>query len=257
MVPPHLNTSSGAVEPSLPDRGEEQAAVSPDILLSGFTHDLRSPLFAVLGYLQLLQRSLEISGPEKALAYVRQARDAGLRLDQMVTEMLDLLRFDQGPITLQREAVSVSTLFQRLWNTFGVIAQNKQVNLRMILKDDEALTAQADFRLLERALDNLIGNAIKFSFPGGEVIVIGQRIHHGVAFEVADRGCGIPAEAHGRIFEPFAQVRNSDHPMGYGMGFGMGLAIVKFIAKAHQGEVSVSSVPGQGSHFTFWIPDRP
>jgi signal transduction histidine kinase len=220
--------------------------------LSGFTHDLRSPLFAIMGYLQLLHKSLEQSGPEKALNYVRQARDAGLRLEQMVTDMLDLLRFGQDPVTPQLEAVSVSALFQRLWNTFGVIAQDKQVNLRMIMKDDERLTAQADFRLLERALDNLIGNAIKFSAPGSEVIVIGLRLHHGVAFEVADRGRGIPPEAHARIFEPFAQLQDSDRTKG----FGMGLPIVKLIAKAHRGDVTVCSAPGQGSRFTFWIPDR-
>ena len=163
MVPPHVNSSSDTVNPYLPGRAEEKAAVTPDILLSSFTHDLRSPLFAILGYLQLLQKSLERSGPEKALDYVRQARDAGQRLDQMVTEMLSLVRLGQGPMTPQMEAVSVSALFQRLWNTFGVIAQEKQVNLRMIMKDDQGLRAQADFRLLERALDNLIGNAIKLS----------------------------------------------------------------------------------------------
>lgn len=252
MVPPQINTSIDAVKPSLPGRGDEITAVSPDILLCGFTHDLRSPLFAILGYLQLLHKSLEQSGPEKALDYVRQARDAGLRLNQMVTDMLDLLRFGQGPVTLRQEAVSVSALFQRLWNTFGVIAQDKQINLRMIVKDDQGLTAHADFRLLERALDNLIGNAIKFSSAGGEVVVIGLRLHHGVAFEVVDKGRGIPPEAHARIFEPFAQVQDSDRSRG----FGMGLPIVKLIAKAHRGDVSVSSEPGQGSRFTVWIPDR-
>jgi len=225
-----------------------------DPFLSGFTHDLRSPLFALLGYLQLLDKHLvHKAESEKLLEYLRLAREAGLRLDQMVTEMLDLTRFGHGSSPMEMGIVSIGDLFRRLWATFHVIAQEKKISLRLAMKENDTLTVRADRRYLERALDNLIGNAIKFNRPEGEVVVTASRQDRRILFQVSDTGCGIPREAQSRIFEPFAQVRASDRSMG----FGLGLPIVKFIAQVHGGGIALASDPGCGSSFTLWLPDHP
>ena len=147
--------------------------------------------------------------------------------------------------------VSIGKLFQRLWETFHVIAQEKEISLRLVIKDDDTLTVRADRRYLERALDNLIGNAIKFNRPDGQVIVTASRQDRRILFDVSDTGLGIPPQAQSLIFEPFAQVRASDRSMG----FGLGLPIVKFIAQAHDGGIDLASDPGRGSSFTLWLPD--
>jgi signal transduction histidine kinase len=224
-----------------------------DPFLSSFTHDLRSPLFALLGYLQLLDRHLDRDLRSGRISeYLRLAREAGLRLDQMFAEMLDLARFGHGSAPIRMGVVSVGELFKRLWETFQGISQEKKISLRLAVKGDEGLTVLADPGLLERALDNLIGNAIKFNRPEGQVVVTAARRGGQIIFQVEDTGMGIPREAQSRIFEPFAQVRASDRSMG----FGLGLPTVKFIAQAHAGDVELSSEPGQGSCFTFWIPQR-
>jgi two-component system, cell cycle sensor histidine kinase PleC len=224
-----------------------------DPFLSGFTHDLRSPLFALLGYLQLMDKQMAASKTEseKMRDYLHLARQAGLRLDQMVGEMLDLARFGHGSPPMEMGIVSIGTLFRRLWETFHVIAQEKKISLRLAIKEDDTLTVRADRRSLERALDNLIGNAIKFNRPEGQVVVTASRQNQRILFQVSDTGLGIPKEAQSRVFEPFAQVRASDRSMG----FGLGLPIVKFIAQAHGGGVDLASDPGQGSSFTLWLPD--
>jgi signal transduction histidine kinase len=220
------------------------------MLLVGLTHDMRSPLFAMLGYLQLLQQQLEKNGTENSRQYVQLARQAGLRLDHMLTEALDSARFGHPLPPVQLQPIRLRDLFERLWGTFQIIAGEKQIHLNMILKGNEDVIIQADPSFLERALDNLIANAIKFSPAGRDVVLTGYKRDSRVYFEVNDRGRGIPKEDQTSIFEPFHQV----HPGDQSGGFGLGLAIVRFIARAHGGDIHVASEPGMGTCFTLWIP---
>src|SRR4029077_9220934 len=98
-----------------------ETSIRPDQLLSGITHDMRSPLFAITGYLDLIRRQLGDAGPTKLVEYVRLAREAGDRLNRMVEEMLEVMRSGQGSMALRLEPVSLAGLFKRLWNTFNVI----------------------------------------------------------------------------------------------------------------------------------------
>lgn len=220
-------------------------------LLSGITHDLRGPLSAVMGYLDLLKRQLK-EGPPKAIEYTKLAHEAGVRLTQMVSDILDVVRFEQGKIDIQLEAISVDEIFKRIQNIFGVMAGQKNVTLKLVLPQSGWKVA-GDPKLLERVLDNLVGNAIKFTPSHGTITVSVRRDKTKTVFEVTDTGRGIPKEAQSRIFDKFQQVRPGDRSAGYGLG----LAVAKFIVEAHKGEIWVESEVGQGSHFTFWIPDQP
>jgi len=219
-------------------------------VLSGITHDLRGPLSAIMGYLDLLRRQLK-EGPPKAMEYVGLAREAGVRLTQMVSDILDVVRFEQGKIDLDLQSISVEEMFRRIQNIFSVTANQKSVTLKVDMAQ-LGLTVSGDPKLLERVVDNLVGNAIKFTPSGGSISVTAQRGNGRVVFEVSDTGRGIPKEAQSRIFDKFQQVRPGDRSAGYGLG----LAVAKFIVEAHKGEIRVESEVGKGSAFTFWIPDR-
>jgi len=220
-------------------------------VLSGITHDLRGPLSAIMGYLDLLRRQVK-EGPPKAIEYVGLAREAGVRLTQMVSDILDVVRFEQGKIDIELQAIPVEEMFRRVQNIFGVTANQKSVELKVHMAQ-MGLTVSGDPKLLERVLDNLIGNAIKFTPTAGTISVTAQRGNGRVVFEVSDTGRGIPKEAQSRIFDKFQQVRPGDRSAGYGLG----LAVAKFIVEAHKGEIRVESEVGKGSSFTFWIPDQP
>ncbi len=219
-------------------------------VLSGITHDLRGPLSAIMGYLDLLRRQLK-DGPAKAREYVGLAREAGVRLTQMVSDILDVVRFEQGKIDLEIQAIPVEDVFHRLQNIFGVTAGQKNVVIKFTMAA-RGILVSGDPKMLERVLDNLVGNAIKFTPPNGVITVSAQRGKARTIFEVADTGRGIPKEAQSRIFDKFQQVRPGDRSAGYGLG----LAVAKFIVEAHKGEIRVESEVDQGSRFTFWIPDQ-
>lgn len=216
------------------------------------THDLRSPLFAICGYLELLQKQLRDSENAKVVEYVRLAREAGQRLNQMVEEMLDVMRSGQGPLSMRLEFVSLSQLFKRLWDSFHLRAEDKNIRLRVVLRGGEGGSIYADARLLERALDNLIGNALKFTPEGGEITLTGTRTPGQTLLEVADTGRGIPLEAQSRLFDASGPVLPADRFTG----FGLGLPIVKFIVESHRGQIQVQSEPGRGSRFIVSIPDQ-
>jgi signal transduction histidine kinase len=220
-------------------------------VLSGITHDLRGPLSAIMGYLDLLKRQTK-DGPPKAQEYVALAREAGTRLTQMISDILDVVRFEQGKVEMEVQSIPVETFFTRVRNIFGVTAAQKSVTLKLEIAQ-RGMMVCGDQKLLERIFDNLVGNAIKFTPSNGTITVTADRENGRAVFRVTDTGRGIPKEAQSRIFDKFQQVRPGDRSAGYGLG----LAVVKFIIEAHKGEIRVESEVDKGSTFTFWIPDQP
>jgi len=222
-------------------------------LLSGITHDLRGPLSAVMGYLDLMKRQIVETGNQKLSEYLKLARDAGVRLTQMVSDILDVVRFEQGKIDIQVEPIRVMDIFTQLRTTFGVTADQKKISLIFEMAAPKDARTYGDTKLLERVFDNLLGNAIKFTPSGGKIVVAAQQGDKRMTFSISDTGRGIPREAQSRIFDKFQQVRPGDRSAGYGLG----LSVVKFIVQAHKGDIRVESEVGAGSKFTFWIPDQP
>src|SRR5579864_7764828 len=92
----------------------------PHQIISGITHDLRGPLFALMGYLELIHRNMGDTGPGKAVEYLGLAREAGMRLNQMLDQMLDIFRAEQGPAAMALEPVPLERLFKLVWNTFNL-----------------------------------------------------------------------------------------------------------------------------------------
>jgi signal transduction histidine kinase len=220
--------------------------------LSNITHDLRAPLSAIMGYLDLVSRQVGPTASGKATEYLSLAREAGRRMSQMVNDMLDMYRLESGVEILQKQRISLSVLFESLQKTFSGMADLKGIRLHFELSNP-LLQAWADPRCLGRVLDNLVANALKFTPSGGTIQVKASHSAGHTCFEVSDTGRGIPRQELQRIFNRYHQVRPADRYKGHGMG----LAVVKKIVESHDGQIQASSRPGKGSRFLFELPCAP
>ena len=218
-----------------------------DDFLQSLTHDLRSPMTAVRGYLQVL--SEEMAGPINAeqRKMLRIMENATTKLLHIVSNLLDTAKMSARKLRL---TLAECNLLQIVPNTVEIYhseAAKKKITLTLDMPEDLA-PIQLDPTLLERVLINLIGNAIKFTPEGGFVTVKFSELSDRIQGQVIDTGTGFPSEFMERIFKKFEQVS------GTRGGTGLGLAICKFIVEAHYGEISVRSKVGEGTAFTFTIP---
>jgi len=211
------------------------------------SHDLKNPITAI----QLSADLMEKAGPltEMQRSLLARMQSGGLRLESLVTDVLDLARLEVGP-SIQAVAVSLADVIASALDEIEPLAATKG----HVLISDVPLdlpAARGDAALLVRVLVNLLSNAVKYTPDGGRV-VLRVRSKNGLLWvEVADSGLGIPAEALPHIFDRFYRVPGSEQEAE---GTGLGLSVVQTIVEKHGGEVRVESEPGQGSTFTFSVP---
>jgi len=194
---------------------------------------------------------MEKAGPltEMQRSLLARMQSGGLRLESLVTDVLDLARLEVGP-SIQAVAVNLADVIASALDEIEPLAATKG----HVLISDVPLdlpAARGDAALLVRVLVNLLSNAVKYTPDGGRV-VLRVRSKNGLLWvEVADSGLGIPAEALPHIFDRFYRVPGSEQEAE---GTGLGLSVVQTIVEKHGGEVRVESEPGQGSTFTFSVP---
>jgi signal transduction histidine kinase/CheY-like chemotaxis protein/purine-cytosine permease-like protein len=209
----------------------------------GLSHELRSPLNAILGYAQLLERDPAI--PERKREGLRIIRRSGEHLTALIEGLLDISKIEAGRIELYRDEVRLPEFLDHLEQMLALQAQQKGIGFRFHRPGRLPEWITIDERRLRQILINLISNAIKFT-DAGEVRV--RLIWHDpiAEFEIADTGIGIAEADLARIFEPFQRVREPgrDQP-----GVGLGLTITQMLTQVMGGEVTVSSQPGEGSVF--------
>jgi signal transduction histidine kinase len=223
-----------------------------DEFVQNVSHDLRTPLTFVKAYVELLLDGTlgPITDPQRdSLDIVTQRTDAITRL---VDDILTLQQLDRGAMRMMPVAMGdlVRSVVQ------GAEATAAQTGITVRVEIAEALPpVYVDRDRLVQVLDNLLGNAIKFSPDGGIITVRIRPVDTAVQVEVADQGIGIPADKMDKIFERFYQVDGSSRRR-FG-GTGLGLAIVKRIVEAHNGKIWVDSEEGKGSTFSFTLPIFP
>ncbi|MGZ9234263.1 MAG: sensor histidine kinase, partial [Anaerolineales bacterium] len=170
-------------------------------------------------------------------------------LTQMANELLELSKIESGRFSMDRSLVEAGDLLKSAARRMQV--QAGRAHLRLRVECAEGLPkVQADSQRLEQVLVNLIHNAVKFTHPGGEVVLFADPFDGDIRFAVRDTGVGIPADEVSRIFERFYRVDKSRT----GSGTGLGLSIAKHIVEAHKGKIWAESVEGKGSTFYFTIP---
>lgn len=212
-------------------------------------HDLRAPLFAVQGYLRLLKKSIE---PDERQKNWLEAIDQSCeRLTALVKDALDAARIESGQLKLLPAAVQPASILRRATRLFQPMADERGVTLETRLAEGSPAQFEADERLVERLIHNLVANAIKFTPRGGLVLIeAGAAGPDRVEFVVTDTGPGIPEAQRAAVFEKFRQL-DSDLPKS---GFGLGLAICAKIIKLHKGEIWVQPAKTGGAQFVVRLP---
>lgn len=228
---------------------EERSQRLQEQLIGIVAHELRAPLTSLKGALAILGTAATgLPAPASDLLPIAQ-RNAE-RLEQLVTDLLDLERFDGGQLVLDRRDVPLAALLDDVGDVLGVAAEAAGVTL---VRHATPGQVRADAARLAQVLRNLGSNAIKFSPPGGTVTFDAEWAPHGVTLRVTDQGRGVPEEMRDRIFDRFVQVRREDGTTRGGAG--LGLSISRAIVEAHGGRVHVEPGPGGvGSCFVVWLP---
>jgi signal transduction histidine kinase len=220
-------------------------------MLANISHDLRTPLASIRGYLEtilLKQRSLDATELRNYLEVATRQSD---RLNRLVNDLFQLTKLEAHDVTLRREPFSIAELVQDVAQKFALKVEAQDLRLEPGLEADLPLV-DGDVGLLERCLDNLIENAIRHTPPGGVLRIGVQRAPQGVTVRVSDTGSGIDERDLSRIFDRFYQSdRNEANAIG---GAGLGLAITRHIVELHGARIDVRSQLGKGTTFEFTLP---
>lgn len=226
-----------------------------DAFLANTSHELRTPLNAILNILETLQE--EVYGPlnEMQARSVRTVENSTHHLLSLINDILDLSKIGAGKFDLAMDFVPADFLCSSSLELVRAAAAKKNIALSLGL-DTTVRFVWADGRRLKQVLVNLLGNAVKFTQPGGEVglKVTANPEERRVSFTVWDTGIGIPADQLQALFKPFVQLDNGLARQFEGTG--LGLALVYHITSLHGGGVAVESAPGQGSRFIVSLPLR-
>lgn len=218
-------------------------------LTSMLVHDLRGPLTAFLGALEtLLHKS---PGPLTDVQHtlIDIAIDGGKQMLGMINTLLDIRRLEAGKMPLEFAPVRLQELVQVVVNQMEILAEESRLSLQVEIPDDLP-KVWADTEKITRVLENLLHNAIKYSYPGGFVEVRGAEKEGMVWCAVVDHGVGIPKVELERIFDKFSQLHRPSAPRGSGLG----LAFCRLAVEAQHGRIWVESEEGKGSSFYFALP---
>jgi PAS domain S-box-containing protein len=229
--------------------------------LSMITHELRSPLNAINGYLDLTLTDIAGELNEQQREFVQRARAGSEHLYALVEDLLLVSRADAGQMRLNRELSNIQEIVANAVEELELTARDNQITINVDIAS-EFPPIFIDPVRIQQVLRNLISNSLRATPPGGNVIVSTHITHEAtstsskeherlVEIQVYDTGHGIAPEHQQQIFERFYQVPLSNN--GRSNGQGLGLAIVKMIVELHGGRVTIDSAPGQGSTFSFTL----
>lgn len=220
-------------------------------MVASVSHDLRTPLTTLHGYLETLHIKGDQLSPAQRRQYLAIAVRNSAELARLIDQLFELARLDAGDAQPRTEPFALGELVQDTLLKYQLSAQQRSIRL---LRDDatDLPFVQADIGLIQRALDNLLENALRHTPDGGSITVRLQAMDGRVTLAVSDTGCGIPANELPRVFERFYRrdrQRNdlADHA-------GLGLAITKRIVELHGAAISAQSTLGLGTTFTFALP---
>ena len=216
--------------------------------ISNISHELRTPLASLKALTETLQDGA-LSDPEAAPRFLGRMVTEVDALTQMAQELLDLSRIESGQVELSLQPVAPMKLLTSAAERMRLQTERAGLSLRVDCPDDLP-TVNADEPRIEQVLVNLIHNAVKFTRPGGEIVLLGEAGEGVVRCGVKDTGMGIPVEDVPRIFERFYRVDKSRA----GGGTGLGLSISRHLIESHGGKIWAESIEGKGSTFYFTLP---
>jgi signal transduction histidine kinase len=225
----------------------EKVTESRTRLMRGFSHDVKNPIGAADGYMQLLED--EMMGPLTAqqAASLGRARRSLAQALRLIEDLLELARTERAHLDVKREPVNLSELARDTAEEFRAQAEQKGLTLELDQTTD-GVVVQSDSARVRQVLSNLVSNAVKYTERGRVTVRVLADGRRG-AIEVADTGTGIPADRQPLVFEEFVRLDPHAAP-----GAGVGLAISQRIVQALGGEITLTSEAGRGSRFVLWLP---
>jgi len=212
-------------------------------------HDMATPIMGLTTGLYLLRHA-----PEKVDEHVRALENQVQHLRNLLADLRMLSQLDRGELTLTPAADDLNRVVRRVFDTYEPVAISKQQTLTLSM-DENLPPLLIDGRQIERALVNLISNAVNYTPDGKDIYIQTQLEGDSAVFRVGDQGMGVPPEDLPRIFERFYRTDRARKTQASGTG--LGLAIVKEIVELHKGTVSATSKVGEGSTFTVRLPCDP
>jgi PAS domain S-box-containing protein len=224
----------------------EKANLSKSEFLSSMSHELRSPLNAILGFAQLMESASPLPTPSQA-ARIAQILKAGWHLLKLINEILDLSVIESGQVSLSKESVSLGEVMSECQSMMEPQAEQRGIHMTFP-KFDNPVFVKADMTRLKQIVINLLSNAIKYNKEGGTVVVtctVSAPEH--IRISVRDTGEGLPPEKLAQLFQPFNRLGQEATGVP---GTGIGLMVTKRLAELMDGSIGVESAYGQGS--TFW-----
>jgi PAS domain S-box-containing protein len=231
------------------ERAERESRSKSEFVAS-LSHEMRTPLTAIMGFGQLLVDPECGALNQRQRRYVGNIRSSARQLLELVNDALDLARIQAGQMHLQPECIDVASMLQDAVAMLRPLAESKSIQVQTSVP--EALAARADRRRLQQAVLNLLSNAIKFTPTGGSIDVEAVAKAEAVEITVSDTGIGVPPDEHERIFEEFAQL---ECERSESEGTGLGLALARKLVHLMGGQlILVRSVPGRGSVFAIRLP---
>ncbi|MBW8191536.1 HAMP domain-containing histidine kinase [Neiella marina] len=217
-------------------------------LVSYVSHDLRTPLAALLGYLETWQLKHPQLTNEQSQHLIQIALDNARKTSQLVEQLFELAHLDSDNVTLNYEPVAIAELVQDVIQKLQLCAVEKQVTLS-VTPQDHSVLVMADIQRIERVFTNLIDNAIRHCANGDQIEVRLAQQGDSIGIVVADTGCGIPEQDLPHIFEPHFRASNS--ATGKRIHSGLGLAITQRILQLHNALIEVRSEQDKGTEFRF------
>jgi len=217
-------------------------------MVAAISHDLRTPLASLRGYLETLHLKEQTLTDEEKRSYQALALGHGERLSRLIDDLFALAILEASDARIQKEPFLLNELASDIVQRFKLDAKNKQLDLITDIPKTATFVG-GDIALIERVLENLIENAIKYTPTGGTVQIVLSETEGGVSVCVADTGQGIQPDQLPHIFERFFQAGEPHRDTTKGAG--LGLAIAQRILHLHDGDIAVKSTPGAGTSLSF------
>ena len=232
---------------------EAAAQEERGLLMANLSHDLRTPITAIKGYVEGIRDGIA-NTPEKQAHYLDVIYGKALALEALVRNMTDFSEYELGRMQYHFEHVALAPFLEDLVPEYAADAEGRGMTFTAAPLPGP-MTVTADRGKLKRVLDNLVSNALKYGKPGGQAALSAEPYRQGVVLSVSDDGQGIPEKALNHVFDSFYRAdaaRSSSVP-----GSGLGLAICKSIAEAHHGKLWLTSREGEGTRAYLYLPLTP
>ncbi len=232
-------------------KAAEKTSDQKEKFLSMMSHELRSPLNVILGMVELLSDELNGDARHEEYKYLGMIKNASKNLARLADDILNFAKLETGFFEINKEVILLEEVLVKSFMMVMHDAEAKGIKLTRREKTD--LSVKADKDRLQQVVINLLTNAVKYTEPGGEVVLYTEEDAPVAKIHVKDTGVGIASDKMEEIFQPFMQMDNKKSDSDEG-GFGLGLPISKKLSRLMGGDLTVSSKQGEGSVFSVHIP---